>query len=119
MSHPNPGPHIEFPIGCEVEPANEIDAQELNVPLGTRGRVLRNNDEFLVVHWSGKSSPPPTQRWNPTRFRRVFAEVPTLASKTDNLKTANMRPNATECAACGSLLKEPWPRLKHCPKCEP
>ena len=36
-----------------------------------------------------------------------------------SLKVANSRPDAKACASCGGLLKEPWPGLKHCPKCEP
>jgi hypothetical protein len=38
---------------------------------------------------------------------------------TYDLKTANSNPSATNCVKCGSKLKEPYPGLKHCPKCEP
>jgi hypothetical protein len=38
-----------------------------------------------------------------------------------NLKEANTSPLATNCASCGSKLKDPGmgPLYKHCPKCEP
>jgi hypothetical protein len=39
--------------------------------------------------------------------------------KQMDLKTANSNPSATNCVKCGSKLKEPYPGLKHCPKCEP
>jgi len=36
-----------------------------------------------------------------------------------DLKTLNSSPSAHNCAKCNGQLKEPYPRLKHCPKCEP
>lgn len=35
-----------------------------------------------------------------------------------NLKTLNSRPEATHCAYCNTLLKEPMPGIKYCPDCE-
>ena len=36
-----------------------------------------------------------------------------------DLKTVNSVSSATNCASCGGQLKEPYPGLKHCSKCEP
>lgn len=41
------------------------------------------------------------------------------SSCSTNLKERNMAPDATICYNCNGKLKEPYPGLKHCPKCEP
>jgi hypothetical protein len=39
-------------------------------------------------------------------------------NKDDTLKHLNSRDNATHCAQCGEKLKEPYPRIKFCSRCE-
>jgi hypothetical protein len=40
------------------------------------------------------------------------------AAPRGDLKYMNMDGRAA-CAACGGPISEPWPGLRHCPKCEP
>jgi len=59
------------------------------------------------------------QAWNERRKPHII-----LFSKsncTADLKTANTQPGITNCALCGSQLKNPipgWDWMKYCPKCE-
>jgi hypothetical protein len=51
----------------------------------------------------------------------IRSVVPSAAPVLDAsaLRIANMGAAARFCVACGSPLREPYPGLKHCPKCEP
>lgn len=46
-------------------------------------------------------------------------EVVNILSKTRTLKERNMASDATTCHSCHGKLSEPYPGLKHCPKCKP
>jgi len=93
--------------------------------------AIEETDYSLTLSdWALVSFGPPVNWWIKvwrntcaySRFGRTSAPVVILATKRDDLKTANTRSEITQCAACGGPLKNPmpWiPSLKHCPKCEP
>jgi hypothetical protein len=41
-----------------------------------------------------------------------------VSTSQEVLKVKNSSPEATKCASCGGKLKEPYPGIKLCPKCE-
>ena len=108
-----------FPIGCKVELINN-DNNYKNYPLGMRGKVTaysENDEHLLTVSWEDYNYP--SNKYYYWRFRRIDAvqEI----TPTFDLKAANTSPLATNCASCGSKLKDPGmgPRFKYCSKCEP
>jgi hypothetical protein len=55
---------------------------------------------------------------NPIEFELI--EITSNSNSLQiNLKQLNSSPSSFNCASCGAQLKEPYPGLKHCPKCEP
>jgi len=101
--------------------------------------------EGLGWLWAGEDKLKPTE-WHPRRISGYYpfsiclgyADKPKYSGRliwrqeakglivvdtrpVANLKTANTKPEATHCAACGGKLKDPGmgPTYKYCPKCEP
>lgn len=45
-------------------------------------------------------------------------DTPAATLPTYDLKTENSKPERTKCFSCSGELKEPYPGIKFCPKCE-
>lgn len=64
------------------------------------GNVIEHSKWYFNVKWCEK------------------LETQASLSSAIDLKTLNSAPSAVKCAACGGDLKEPYPRIKFCPRCE-
>jgi len=114
----------DFPIGTVVEPSNEGNAMVMGVTPGTRGVVVYHSPDgaLIGIQWENKPYGGLADQWCPARFKHAddLAEnVKTKLPAGKDLKLLNSRPAAKSCAACGTLLKEPYPGIKYCPTCEP
>jgi hypothetical protein len=107
-----------FPVGCRVElvdvsylwASTVLKTGSIGMVVGHRIHLGRIFDSFLIVEWDVNGGRTDCAPW---RFKKV-GEVVSV-----DLKTANSVSSATNCISCGGQLKEPYPGLKHCPKCEP
>lgn len=58
------------------------------------------------------------KKWLDKPYWQVLTNTNLRDTNPSTLKELNSKPEATNCASCNHKLKEPYPFIKFCPKCE-
>lgn len=114
-----------YKINKDIKPYENMRLKYIGNHNFLKGEVAiahRNNDGSWYVVWSDnqQSVSGSTSGVEDDGVHDCWEVLDNNVSKNAvDIKSINMKPESLTCFLCGENLKEPYPGLKHCPKCEP